>query len=314
MEIFPQILLSGASGLIGNALRRSLAAQGLQSTMLVRSAPQPGSSAIFWNPYATGTRDDLQLDVRRIEGMRAAIHLSGDNLSIGRWTEAKKKRIWVSRVITTQALVRILTHLESPPEVLICASAVGYYGNRGEEILTEDSPSGDGYLAELCVAWEQAADAARQRGIRVVPLRFGVVLARGGGALVKMLPLFKTGLGGRLGNGRQWMSWISLPDIVRIVDRVLSDASLKGPINAVAPHLVTNAEFTRTLAHILHRPALIAAPAFVLRAAFGEMADAALLASTRVLPARLENADFVFQHATLDAALHAAFSSGNAAS
>jgi len=240
-----------------------------------------------------------------MEGMRAAIHLSGDNLGQGYWTATKKRRMWESRVATTVALVELLSRLESPPEVLVCASAVGYYGDRKDEVLTEAAPAGDGYLPELCMAWEQAAEAARQYGMRVVHLRLGMVLAKDGGALAKMLPLFRLGMGGRLGSGRQWMSWISLVDVVHIIDRVLADTELSGPINVVAPQLVTNAEFAHTLASLLHRPALVAAPAFALRAVFGEMADAVLLASTRVMPARLQQAGFPFQHATLEVALRA---------
>lgn len=306
MEIFPQILLSGASGLIGTALRHSFDAQGVQYSMLVRDTPQPATSDIQWNPYATGTLADPQLDVRRMEGMRAAIHLSGDNLSSGRWTKAKKERIRTSRINTTDALVRILCRLHAPPEVLICASAIGFYGDRGDEILTEASSAGSGFLPDVCVAWEQAADAARQCRIRVVHLRLAVVLASGGGALAKLLPVFRVGLGGRLGNGCQWMSWISLPDVVRMIDRVLSDTSIAGPVNAVAPTPVTNREFTETLAHVLRRPALAAVPEFALHAALGEMADATLLASTRVVPARMQQTDFRFQHSSLESALYAA--------
>ncbi|MGC9291860.1 MAG: TIGR01777 family oxidoreductase [Acidobacteriaceae bacterium] len=312
MEIFPQVLLSGASGMVGGALRRSLEEQKVQYAMLVRRAPKPETSTIFWNPYASGKQPVLQMDIRRMEGMRAAIHLSGENLGEGRWTPVKKKRMWESRVTTTRALVNLLSLLQSPPEVLVCASAVGIYGDRGDEVLTEDSAAGKGHLAELCTAWEQAADLARQRGIRVVHLRLGMVLGKNGGALAKMQPLFRWGMGGRMGSGRQWMSWISLEDVVRVVDRVLADTSLSGPVNTVAPQPVTNAEFTQTLAHVLHRPALAPVPAFALRAAFGEVADALLLASTRVLPARLQQVGFSFQHPTLEAALQAALTPGPA--
>ena len=297
------ILLSGASGLLGRALRRSFEARGIPCTQLVRSAARPGSSEIFWNPYATTTSTEISATLARLEGARAAIHLSGDNIGAGRWTHAKKQRIWESRVASTQAIAALLSQMHSPPEVLICASAVGYYGNRGDSVMTEDSPAGSGFLAETCLAWEQASVAAQQRGIRVVHLRLGAVLAREGGALEKMLPIFRKGLGGRLGNGSQWMSWISLPDVVRSVEYLLANATLAGPVNAVAPQPVTNTEFTQTLARLLHRPAGFQVPALVLRALLGEMADSVLLSSTRAVPARLQQAGFIFEHATLESAL-----------
>jgi len=236
--------------------------------------------------------------MRRLNGIQAAIHLSGDNLSSGRWTVEKKRRIRDSRTQTTAALVELLSRLEQPPEVLICASAVGYYGDRGEEVLTESSTAGTGFLPEVCVEWEAAADGATQRGIRVIHLRFGIVLSPDGGALAKMLPLFHIGLGGKLGNGRQWMSWISLLDVVRIVEFCMAETSLCGPIN-VAANPVTNQEFTHTLSHHLRRPALFPAPAFALRGMFGEMADAALLSSTRAIPEKLLKSGYSFEHPTL---------------
>lgn len=309
-----RVLLSGASGLIGRSLLRSFVAQGLHPIQLKRRIQQPhpsqnpshNPSQIFWNPYAAGTLPVLPSEMPRLEGLRVAIHLAGDNLASGRWTVEKKQRMWQSRVTTTGAIASLLASLPTPPELLICASAIGYYGDRADELLIESSSAGTGYLPQLCVAWEQAADAARQQGIRVVHLRFGVVLAGHGGALEKMLPLFRLGLGGRLGHGNQWISWISLDDVVRVVDHICSHTDIVGAVNAVSPQPATNAEFTRTLAHILHRPAIIPAPAFALRAVFGEMADATLLASTRVLPTSLLQSGFVFQHATLESALAAA--------
>ncbi|HVC90986.1 MAG TPA: TIGR01777 family oxidoreductase [Acidobacteriaceae bacterium] len=294
MEIFPQILISGASGMVGRALRSHFMAHDIPCSTLVRHTAQPGSSAYFWDPY----RFEFREGMRQLSGIRAAIHLSGDNLTEGRWTDAKKQRIRQSRVQTTQSLVQLLSHLEHRPEVLLCASAVGFYGNRGDEILTEDSSSGDGFLPEVCRDWEAAAQAAADLGIRVVHLRLGVVLAREGGALAKMLPVFRMGLGGNLGSGRQWMSWISLPAAIQIVEFCMNRQDLRGPVNVVA-NPVTNAEFTLTLAHHLHRLAIAPVPAFALRLAFGEMADAALLSSTRAIPARLLQAGFVFQHPTL---------------
>ena len=243
--------------------------------------------------------------MRRLNGIRAAVHLAGESLADARWTAEKKQKIRDSRVRGTRSMVELLSRLERRPEVLICASAVGYYGNRGGEILTEASTSGEGFLPEVCREWEQAAAAARDLGIRVVNLRLGVVLARNGGALAKMLPLFRLGAGGKLGDGQQWMSWISLDDVVRMIEFCMNDCSIPGPVNAVAPQPVRNAEFTRILADHLHRPALIPAPAFALRLAFGEMADAALLSSTRAVPEKLRRAGFIFNQPTLPEALQA---------
>lgn len=300
MEIFPQMLLSGGSGLVGTALLGHFASQGVPCCTLVRRAPEPASSTYFWDPYHFEFREEM----RRFSGTRAAIHLSGDNVSEGRWTQKKKLRIRQSRVRTTQSMVELLGRLEQRPEVLICASAVGYYGDRGAETLTEASTPGSGFLAEVCREWEAAANAATGHGIRVVHLRFGVILASAGGALRKMLPIFRLGIGGTLGHGRQWMSWISLPDVLRVVEFCINQPEIHGAVNVVA-NPVTNAEFTHALAHHLHRPAFLPTPAPALRLAFGEMADAALLASTRAIPARLLQAGFQFQHPTLAEAFHA---------
>lgn len=294
MDIFPQILLSGASGLVGQALYRHFVAQGMACATLVRDVPESGGSAYYWDPYNFRFREDM----RRLNGIRAAIHLSGDNLAEGRWTKAKRQRILQSRLRTTQSLVEMLSRLDQRPDVLLCASAVGFYGDRGEEVLTEDSHPGTSFLAEVCQEWEAAAQAAGSLGIRVIHLRFGVVLAHAGGVLAKMLPLFRMGLGGNLGKGRQWMSWIDLSTILEIVEFCMNRDQLQGPINVVA-NPVTNAEFTLTLAHHLHRLALAPVPALALRMAFGEMADAALLSSTRAIPARLLQAGFQFQRPTL---------------
>jgi hypothetical protein len=216
-------------------------------------------------------------------------------------------------VESTRNLSALLAQLQTPPPVLLCASAIGFYGDRGDTELTEKAAAGVGFLPELCQAWEQASDAARARGIRVVHLRLGVVLAREGGALAKMLPLFRLGLGGRLGHGRQWMSWITLNDAVRAILHVLNGPRLIGPVNLVAPQPVTQAEFTRTMARQLHRPALAHVPAFVLRLLLGEMAESMLLASTRAVPARLLGDGFVFERADLNRALQAELHSDAAA-
>jgi uncharacterized protein (TIGR01777 family) len=294
MDIFPQIVVAGASGLVGRSLHQNFLSNGVSCATLTRQTAQPGGTEIYWDPYHFQFRDDM----RRLSGIRAAIHLSGDNLMDGRWTSAKKERIRESRILTTQSMVQLLSHLQQPPEVLLCASAVGIYGDRGDEILTEDSSAGHGFLPTVCREWEAAADAALRLGIRVVHLRFGVVLAREGGALAKMLPLFRLGMGGNLGNGRQWMSWIALPTVIEIVEFCINRSQIQGAVNVVA-NPVTNAEFTRSLAHHLHRVAILPAPRIALKTAFGEMADAALLSSTRAIPAKLLQAGFVFQLPTL---------------
>lgn len=294
MEIFPQVVIAGASGLVGQSLHRHFLANAVSCATLTRHTAQPGSADYFWDPYHFQFRDGM----RRLSGIRAAICLSGDNLMDGRWTAAKKQRIRESRIRTTKSMVDLLSHLEQRPEVLLCASAVGVYGDRGDQILTEDSAAGHGFLPDVCREWEAAADAAIGLGIRVVHLRFGVVLAREGGALTKMLPLFRLGLGGNLGNGRQWMSWIALPTLVEIVEFCMDHNQVQGPVNVVA-NPITNAEFTVALAHHLHRLAIVPAPAIALRMAFGEMADAALLSSTRAIPAKLLQAGFVFKLPTL---------------
>jgi uncharacterized protein (TIGR01777 family) len=294
MEIFPQVLIAGASGLVGQSVHRHFLANAVPCATLARHTARPGSSEYFWDPYDFQFREDM----RRLSGIRAAILLSGDNLMAGRWTAAKKRRIRESRIRSTRSMVELLSHLEQRPEVLLCASAVGFYGDRGNEVLTEDSAAGHGFLPGICREWEAAADAAISLGIRVVHLRFGVVLARESGALAKMLPLFRLGLGGNLGSGRQWMSWIALPTLVEIVEFCMNHHNVQGPVNVVA-NPVTNAEFTLALAHHLHRLAVVPAPAIALRMAFGEMADAALLSSTRAIPAKLLHAGFIFKLPTL---------------
>lgn len=298
MEIFPQLVIAGASGLIGKSLHRHFLANAVSCATLTRHTAQPGSTEYFWDPYHFQFREGM----RRLSGIRAAILLSGDNLVEGRWTAAKKQRIRESRIRTTQSMVQLLARLEQRPELLLCASAVGFYGDRGDEILTEDSDAGQGFLPDVCKKWEAAADAALDLGIRVVHLRFGVVLAREGGALAKMLPLFRLGLGGNLGSGHQWMSWIALPTLIQVVEFCMNQHQVHGPVNVVA-NPVTNAEFTAALARHLHRPAIVPAPAFALQLALGEMADAALLSSTRAIPAKLLQAGFAFTLPTLQDAL-----------
>ncbi len=292
-----KILVSGASGLVGSALVPALIAGGHSVVRLVRSAPKNGADEVMWDP-AAGT-----LDASSVEGVNAAVHLSGENIGEGRWTPRKKTAIRDSRVKSTRLLAETLARLGRPPGVLVCASAVGYYGDRGEEVLREESPAGTGFLADTCREWESAAEPAVQKGIRVVHLRSGIVLSPKGGALAKMLPPFKMGLGGKLGSGRQYMSWISLDDMIGVIIHGIETEALSGPVNVVAPQSVTNLEFTKTLGQVLSRPTPFALPAFMVRLAFGEMADAALLASTRVEPARLQNSGYAFLHPELKGAL-----------
>jgi hypothetical protein len=231
------------------------------------------------------------------------VHLAGENIAAGRWTVEKKARIRDSRVKGTKTLCEALAQLSQPPKVLVSASAIGYYGDRGAELLWENSALGTGFLAEVCQAWEEATRPAMEKGIRVVLLRIGVVLSPAGGALAKMLLPFKLGLGGIIGSGKQYMSWIALDDVVGTIDHVLITDTLQGPVNAVAPHPVTNSEFTKTLRRVLRRPTLFPMPAFAARLAFGEMADELLLASTRVEPKRLIATEYRFRYPELEDAL-----------
>ena len=299
------ILVSGASGLIGAALVRRLRAEGYRVTRLVRRAGGPGE--ITWDPQAQ------VLDQRTLQGIHGVIHLSGENVGV-RWTPARKAAIRSSRVLSTNLLSETLASLDPPPLVMISASAVGFYGDRGDEVLTESSLSGNpqqDFLVSVTQEWEQAAWAARKSGIRVVHPRFGVVLSPGGGALKRMLLLFRLGLGGRLGSGRQWMSWITLDDAVDAILRLLTDARLQGPVNVTSPEPVTNREFTSTLAQVLSRPAIFPVPAMALRVGLGEMARGTVLSSSRVLPAKLLSAGHRFRHPGLESALRHVL--GNAA-
>jgi uncharacterized protein len=294
------IMVSGASGLIGTSLLRMFSAQRIEVIRLVREkTDHPG--AIYWNPDSPEPVGNLS----RLESLSAAIHLSGANLFSHRWTAAWKREIVQSRVGTTQALVDVLKKLKSPPRSLLCASAIGIYGDRGDEILAESSSPGTGFLADTCSAWEAEADRAAEAGMRVVHLRFGVVLSSEGGALKKMLPAFRAGLGGRLGSGRQWMSWIAINDLVRAVLHIVETDSLQGPVNLVAPIPVTNRDFAVALARALRRPVALPVPALVLRTVLGQIADDALLASTRAIPERLAASGFHFDLPEINGALRA---------
>ena len=289
-----RILVSGVSGPIGAALRPSLQQTGYAVTRLVRGSAA-GADQIAWDPAKP-------LAAEAVSGFEAVIHLAGEGI-VGRWTEAKKQRIRDSRVQGTQHLAAALAKAAQRPRVLISGSAIGYYGDRGEEILQEESTPGHGFLAEVCREWEAAAQPAAAAGIRTVNIRIGLVLSAAGGALQKMLPPFKMGVGGIVGSGRQWWSWIEVHDLVGAIHHILKTDLLQGPVNLVAPKAVTNAEFTKTLAAVLHRPAIFPVPAFAARLAFGQMADELLLASQRVEPTKLVESGYPFQHAELGKAL-----------
>ena len=291
-----KILVTGASGLVGHRLVPSLESKGHEVLRLVRNAPAD-SREVRWDP-AKGT-----IDAAALEGVDAAVHLAGENLAEGRWTEEKKRRIRESRVKGTRLISETLAGLARKPEVLVSASAVGFYGNRGREVLTEQSATGDDFLADVCREWEEATAAAEHAGVRVVRLRFGVILSGEGGALKKMLFPFRMGVGGRLGSGEQYMSWVTLDDAVGAIEHALENRTLRGPVNVVAPQPVTNREFTKAMGSALSRPTIFPVPAFALRLLFGEMADATLLSSQRAEPARLKESGFVFKHPEIKSAL-----------
>jgi uncharacterized protein len=290
------ILVSGSHGLIGTALGTALMARGHRIARLVRTPDPSAPDQVAWDPAAG------QIDARAIEGIDAAIHLAGESLVAGRWTAARKARIRDSRVQGTRLLAGALARLTKKPETLICASATGYYGDRGDEILVEESAPGAGFLAGVCREWEAAAEPARAAGIRVAHLRSGVVLSPTGGALARLVPVFRLGLGGRLGNGRQFMPWITLDDEIEAIVHVLTRGDLRGPVNLVSPIPVTNREFTAALGRVLRRPTLFPVPEGMLRLALGEVAGE-LFASQRVHPARLLGTGYTFRHPELESAL-----------
>jgi uncharacterized protein (TIGR01777 family) len=289
-----RILVSGASGLIGSALVPVLERAGHDVLRLSRRAGPPG--VVAWDP------DAGRLDPSAIDGIDAVVHLAGENIAGGRWTPARKAAIRSSRIRSTDLLARTVAGLDRPPSVFVSASALGYYGHRGDERLTESSPPGSGFLAAVCREWEAATAPAEAAGIRTVHLRIGLVLAREGGALAEMLLPFRMGLGGPLGSGRQWWSWIALEDLVRAFEHALAVPELRGPVNGVAG-AVTNREFTKTLCRVLRRPMFLPVPRFALKLLLGEMAEALLLASARLEPDRLRATGFRFGHAELEPAL-----------
>jgi hypothetical protein len=291
-----KILVTGSSGLIGSALVPALEADGHDVMRLVRRPPR-NDAEVAWSPA------DGEIGADGLEGLDAAVHLAGENIASARWSEAKKARIRDSRVQGTRLLAETLGALDAPPKTLVSASAIGTYGDRGDQVLTEEAQPGDNFLAQVCQDWEAAAAPAAEAGIRVVNPRIGIVLSPDGGVLGRMLTPFRLGLGGHIGRGRQYMRWIALDDLIGVIRTALSDEALEGPVNAVAPNPVTNHQFAKALGRVLRRPAILHVPAFVLRIALGQMADELLLASARVAPSRLIECGFSFQYAELEAAL-----------
>lgn len=294
------IAVSGSSGLVGSALSKEIVDRSWKLRRLVRgNAPAGQGDGIPWNPQSG------LVNFTGFSGVDAVVHLAGENIATGRWTPAKKLRIRDSRVVGTRNLCKALAAMPNPPRVLVCASAIGYYGDRGDHPLDESEPPGHGFLPEVCNEWEEATRPAIDAGLRVVHLRIGVVLSPDGGAMKQMLLPFRMGLGGKIGSGRQFWSWISLRDLVHAILFAVETETLVGPVNAVAPKAVTNADFTRVLGRVLRRPTLFPLPGFIARLVLGEMADDLLLGSTRVLPERLQQNGFEFQHPDLESALRA---------
>lgn len=296
--------MTGASGMVGTALSFDLRAGGNTVVPLVRPPQLPGVDQAAWNPK-TG-----EIDAAAAAGADAVINLAGASIGERRWNASRKQLLRSSRVEATRGLIAALGKLEPRPRVLVSASAIGYYGNRGDEQLTETSPPGDDFLARLVRDWEAEANRAAELGLRTVILRLGVVLSKRGGALAQMLPPFRMGLGGRIGSGRQWMSWIALADAVRLMRVALEDAAWMGSYNAVSPQPVTNEDFTRALGRVLRRPTVFPVPGFALRGMFGEMADALLLASQRVQPQRLAAAGYSYLYPELEPALRSVLARG----
>ena len=288
-----KIAITGSTGLVGSALVPLLTNSGHDVVRLARPAD--------WDPSA----DTVQSSA--IHGAEAIVHLAGENIAAGRWTTVRKTLIRDSRVKGTKLIADAITKMERPPQVLVSASAIGYYGDRGAEILREDSAPGQGFLPDVCRQWEAATDAATRKGIRVVHLRTGIVLSAKGGALAQMLLPFKLGVGGKVGSGKQYWSWISLDDLCSAILHCIQAGGLHGPVNVVSPSPVTNREFTKELGRALHRPTIFQVPAIAARLAFGEMADALLLASARVEPAKLLATRFMFGHRDLGAAFRDLF-------
>jgi len=289
-----KIAIAGASGLVGSALIPSLTNDGAAITRLVRGAAKSGE--IEWHP------NQDQLNEQTLAGFDVIINLAGENIAGGRWTDEQKRKIRDSRVGGTHLLSEAIAKMDVKPGAFICASATGIYGDRDDETLDEQSESGGGFLAGVCREWEKACEPAIKAAVRVVNLRLGPILAREGGMLSKLLTPFKMGMGGKVGSGKQYISWVALDDVVNAIKLAISNQAMRGPLNIVSPNPVTNEEFTRTLGHVLNRPTALAMPAFAARLAFGEMADEMLLASQKVLPKKLMSMGFEFKYPQLEAA------------
>ncbi len=293
-----RILITGASGLIGKALQHSFAGKGYEVLLAGRREPKR-ENEIQWT-VKDGFREE---DLARLEGLDAVVHLAGEGIAGLRWTDEKKKAIRDSRVDGTRSLVKTLSELDQKPKVFIAGSAMGFYGDRGDEIMTETSRPGDTFLAEVCKEWEMESRRAEDSGIRTVLLRTGIVLSKDGGALATMMTPFKFGVGGVIGSGKQWMSWISLDDVVGIVNFAIENENLRGAVNVASPNPVTNEEFTKTLGDVLYRPTFLPLPEFAVNLVFGEMGDALLIQSTRLEPKRLRDAGYEFKFTSLKSAL-----------
>ncbi|MEQ8768021.1 MAG: TIGR01777 family oxidoreductase [Planctomycetota bacterium] len=292
-----KILVTGTHGLVGSELTHKLLGQGHTVTRLVRGDANARQREASWSP------SEGKIDAEAFEGLDAVVHLAGEGIADGRWNDEKKKRILESRTQGTKLIAETAAKAKKKPKVLVCASAIGYYGSRGDEVLTEASSPGQGFLADVCKAWEAACEPARKAGIRVVNLRIGVVLSQDGGALKKMLLPFKMGAGGKLGSGHQYMSWITREDLIGAIVHVIEHSDLQGPVNAVAPKPVTNAEFTKALGKVLKRPTVLPMPSFAAKVAFGEMADELLLSSARVKPEKLEGSGYEYHSASIEEGL-----------
>jgi len=295
-----KILISGSHGFIGTAVHTSLTQHGHSLRRLIRPNQVARSDEVFWNPV------EHFIEHNKLAGVDVVIHLAGENI-FGRWNDKKKQAIYDSRVKSTAFLAQTLAKLSHKPKVLICASAIGYYGDREEHECIETVHAGSGFLADLCKDWEAATEPAAAAGIRVVNLRFGVVLGKEGGSLAKMMPAFKMGMGGPLGDGKQWVSWVSIHDVARVVEFALDRETLTGPVNVVSPHPVRNKEFAHAIGRALHRPEVVPVPKQMLKFMFGEMAEETVLASTKALPHKLQMEEFQFAHPDLHTALEAIF-------
>ncbi len=291
-----KILASGCSGLVGSRLLPALSQAGHSVVQLVRHSPS-AANKLMWSPKRG------ELSAAAFEGIDGVIHLGGESIATGRWSTAKKQRIRESRLVSTRLLAETMASASPPPKFFICASAIGFYGNRGDEVLTEESNPGNDFLANLCIDWEATADLAREAGVRVVHSRFGIVLSKKGGALQKMLTPFRLGLGGIVGNGRQYYSSVALDELVRMLIFCAENESISGPVNIVSPSAVTNRVFTKTLGKVLKRPTIFPLPAVVAKLLLGEMAGPLLLSSARVDPARLRESGYSFEFADLESGL-----------